>query len=160
MVSASTRSLPVMTSAKQMSLLLWSEIARETPATVLKDIIVVFAPSGSCMNLVDIAPPALRCVFKRRSCAHVWRSPGNQSWYVPDSRRAMFKSFLGSVPCFSLVASWTVTPSARLSRGGSGDLRISANGFRQCNSTAYRRKSSLWYGFSVKSNPRPAGFLS
>jgi hypothetical protein len=158
--SASTRSLPVRTSARQMSLMFWREIAIAAPVVVLEDNITVFAPSGSCMRPVDIAPPAPRCVLRRKSCDHVCRSQGNHSWYVPDSRRAMSKPFLGSEPCFSPVATWTVTPSARFSRDGSGDFRMSANGFRQCNYAAYRRKSSLWSGFSVKSSHCPAGFFS
>jgi len=105
MASASTRSLSVRTSTKQMSLMFMREIAIVAPAVVLKDNIIVFAPSGSCICPVDIAPHDMRCVFRRRSCAHVWRSPGNQPWYVPDSRRDMSMSFLGSVPFFSPMAS-------------------------------------------------------
>jgi len=67
MASRSTGSLLVLTSAKQTILTLCLAIDRVAHAVVLKDNVIVFAPSGPRIGLVDIAPPAPRCVLSRRS---------------------------------------------------------------------------------------------
>jgi len=67
---------------------------------------------------------------------------------------------MGSDSCLRPVANCTIAPSARSSSDDYVVLLVSATGFRKCISIAYRRKSSLVYGLSVKSSPLPAGFLS
>ena len=112
------------------------------------------------MRPVDVAPPAQRCVLRRKSCAHICVSLGNQTYCVRGARRTWSKPCLGSDPYFGYAASKTIATSARSSIGDKGVFMVFAIGFKHCSSIAYRRKSSFVSGFSVKWNTRPVGFLS
>jgi hypothetical protein len=107
------------------------------------------APLGSCVRPVDMAPAAPRCVFKRKSCAHVCRSPGNYSCCDLVVHMARSSFFLGSEPCFKPAANKILAPSTRPSRCGIGIFRVYATEFKHCSSSTYQKKSSLVSCFYV-----------
>jgi hypothetical protein len=92
--SASTRSLLVCTSAKQMILIFCLDIV--VLVAVLNDQVTLFCAFGSGIRPIGMAPLAPRCLFSRKSCAQVRVLPGYYLNCVHAIRRAASSSLMGS----------------------------------------------------------------